>query len=258
MTRVIWTRKEDREREKTLQKKLGDLTTQIQRLERRISLLRTENETLQRLSSTLPGVDETSVASTTSNATTSATTPTPDSDHMRRMVARQRARDLAEHAKAMLAKDREIEELRRKCQDLADQLSNGEISAPQNAVQFEEKEELVNIIKQAAKERLQLEQQLGHSRGREKVLQCIFLFNLFSPYYVSTVDAGVSISDLKSRRMFESRLRHRGRWGHQASHSKDTSGTLSHAMKSFSLSVCDSRTTLVPHRRPGLTEGPKA
>ena len=124
---------------------------------------------LQRLSASLPGVDETSIASNGSNVTSSAT-PTPDSDHLRRVVARQRARDLAEHAKAMLAKDREIEDLRRKCQDLADELSNGDISAPQNAAQFEEKEELVNIIKQAAKERLQLEQQLGHTRGaRDKV-----------------------------------------------------------------------------------------
>ena len=39
----------------------------------------------------------------------------------------------------------------------------------QNATQFEEKEELVNIIKRAAKERLQLEQQLAHIKTRDKV-----------------------------------------------------------------------------------------
>ncbi|XP_005113117.2 cilia- and flagella-associated protein 251, partial [Aplysia californica] len=44
---ALETKKEDREREKTLQKKLGDLTSQIQRLERRIALLRTENDTLR-------------------------------------------------------------------------------------------------------------------------------------------------------------------------------------------------------------------
>ncbi|GFR99998.1 peripheral-type benzodiazepine receptor-associated protein 1 [Elysia marginata] len=237
------TRKEDREREKALQKKLGELTTQIQRLERRISLLRTENDTLRkkqddqrpleekikslkkrnaelasiarrleekakalqqenskvravgskRLSASLPGVDESSVASNASNATSSAT-PTPDSDHLRRVVARQRARDLAEHAKAMLAKDREIEDLRRKCQDLADQLSNGEISAPHNAAQFEEKEELVNIIKQAAKERLQLEQQLGHTRGgREKVSTDYYLLLAGS---LGKSDTGQRMNDL--------------------------------------------------------------
>ncbi|RUS89749.1 hypothetical protein EGW08_002452 [Elysia chlorotica] len=226
---VLLTRKEDREREKTLQKKLGELTGQIQRLERRISLLRTENDTLRkkqddqrpleekikslkkrnaelasiarrleekakalqlenskvravgskRLSASLPGVDESSIASngSTSNATptSASTTPTPtDSDHVRRVVARQRARDLAEHAKQMLAKDREIEQLRAKCQSLADQLSNGEIAAPANAAQFEDKEELVNIIKQAAKERLQLEHQLGsHAGGNVSVCVCV-------------------------------------------------------------------------------------
>ena len=54
-----------------------------------------------------------------------------DSEHMKRMFARQRAKDLAEHAKNMLSKDREIEELRQKCQELADQLSNGEVMAPE-------------------------------------------------------------------------------------------------------------------------------
>lgn len=43
---LFQSRKEDREKEKVLQKKLGELTTQVQRLERRISLLRTENDAL--------------------------------------------------------------------------------------------------------------------------------------------------------------------------------------------------------------------
>ena len=54
-----------------------------------------------------------------------------DGEHLKRMFARQRAKDLAEHAKNMLSKDREIEELRRKCQELADQLSNGDVMAPE-------------------------------------------------------------------------------------------------------------------------------
>jgi len=52
-------------------------------------------------------------------------------DQMKKLFARQRARDLAEHAKQMLAKDREIEELRRKCQELADQLSNADFLGPE-------------------------------------------------------------------------------------------------------------------------------
>ena len=56
---------------------------------------------------------------------------TADGEHLKRVFARQRAKDLAEHAKSMLTKDREIEDLRKKCQELADQLSNGDLMAPQ-------------------------------------------------------------------------------------------------------------------------------
>lgn len=55
----------------------------------------------------------------------------PESDHMKKLFARQRAKDLADHAKAMLAKDREIEELRKKCQELADTLSNADFLGPE-------------------------------------------------------------------------------------------------------------------------------
>ena len=54
-----------------------------------------------------------------------------DVDHVKRVFSRQRAKDLADHAKNMLGKDKEIEELRKKCQELADQLSNGELLIPQ-------------------------------------------------------------------------------------------------------------------------------
>ena len=43
---VLQSKREEREREKTLQKRIGELQTQTQRLERRIMLLRTENDTL--------------------------------------------------------------------------------------------------------------------------------------------------------------------------------------------------------------------
>ncbi|XP_059150404.1 peripheral-type benzodiazepine receptor-associated protein 1-like isoform X3 [Physella acuta] len=187
------SRKEDREKEKVLQKKLGELTTQVQRLERRISLLRTENDalrqkqddqrpleekikSLKKRNAELAAIarrleekaknlqQENTKVKSKSPGTTTKDEITQDSDTSKRMLARQRAKDLAEHAKTMLAKDKEIEDLRRKCQQLANQLSDADLAAPVNAVQFEEKEELVNIIKQAAKERLQLEQQLAHTR----------------------------------------------------------------------------------------------
>ena len=52
-------------------------------------------------------------------------------EQMKKVFARQRAKDLAEHAKNMLSKDREIEDLRKKCQELADQLSNADFLGPE-------------------------------------------------------------------------------------------------------------------------------
>ena len=52
-------------------------------------------------------------------------------EQMKKVFARQRAKDLAEHAKSMLSKDREIEDLRKKCQELADELSNSDIRGPE-------------------------------------------------------------------------------------------------------------------------------
>ncbi|XP_055862026.1 peripheral-type benzodiazepine receptor-associated protein 1-like isoform X4 [Biomphalaria glabrata] len=187
------SRKEDREKEKVLQKKVTDLTTQIQRLERRVTLLRSENDSLKRKQEDQKPLEEKIKSLKKRNAelasiarrleekakllqqentkvrpkttiTNSADENNLEAEHLKRLFARQRAKDLAEHAKSMLTKDKEIEELRRKCQELADQLSNGDLLVPLNAAQFEEKDELVNIIKQAAKERLQLEQQLSHTK----------------------------------------------------------------------------------------------
>ncbi|XP_070204820.1 peripheral-type benzodiazepine receptor-associated protein 1-like isoform X2 [Littorina saxatilis] len=190
---VFQSKRDEREREKTLQKKIGELQTQTQRLERRIMLLKTENDTLKKkqedqkpleekikvlkkrnaeLATIARRLEEKAKALQQENAKNKTKTKgeglgTADGEHLKRMFARQRAKDLAEHAKSMLAKDREIEELRTKCQELADALSNGDVMAPENVHLYEEKEELVNIVKQAAKERLQLEQQLAHSKTKE-------------------------------------------------------------------------------------------
>lgn len=47
-----------------------------------------------------------------------------DSESLKKAFARQRAKDLAEHAKNALSKDKDIEDLRNRCQELADQLAN--------------------------------------------------------------------------------------------------------------------------------------
>ena len=69
-------------------------------------------------------------------------------EQMKKMFARQRAKDLAEHAKNMLSKDREIEDLRKKCQELADQLSNADFLGPEVRIRFRPKE-LLCMRKQA-------------------------------------------------------------------------------------------------------------
>ncbi|KAK3585385.1 hypothetical protein CHS0354_004665 [Potamilus streckersoni] len=171
------------EKDRQLQKRVAELQTQIQRLERKIALLKTENETLKRKQDDKKPLEEKIKTLKKRNAELAAIarrleekakhlqqenmkktkeiTGPHDTDHLKKMFARQRAKDLAEHAKSMLAKDREIEDLRKKCQELADQLSNSDFSGPENVQMYEEKEELVNIIKQAAKERLQLEKQFA-------------------------------------------------------------------------------------------------
>ncbi|KAK6189922.1 hypothetical protein SNE40_001889 [Patella caerulea] len=178
---VVKTKRDEREKERTLQKKITELQTQLQRLERRLTVIKTENETLKQRQDDQKPLEEKVKALKKRNAELAAIARRleekakhlqqenlkkskedggKDSDQLKKLFARQRAKDLAEHAKNMLSKDRELEDLRRKCHELADQISNGEISIPQNAEVYEEKEELVNIIKQAAKERLQMEKQL--------------------------------------------------------------------------------------------------
>ncbi|XP_041350293.1 RIMS-binding protein 2-like isoform X4 [Gigantopelta aegis] len=188
----LQSKREEREKERTLQKKIVEFQTQIQRLERRISLLRTENESLRRqkddqkpleekiralkkrnaeLAAIARRLEEKAKSLQQENIKKSKEDGGQETDHLKRLFARQRARDLAEHAKNMLVKDREIEDLRKKCQELANQLSNGEFYAPENVQVYEEKEELVSIIKQAAKERLQLERQVTKCKPGEVVQQ---------------------------------------------------------------------------------------
>ncbi|XP_045172088.2 peripheral-type benzodiazepine receptor-associated protein 1-like isoform X4 [Mercenaria mercenaria] len=187
--RDLFNRKQE-ERDRQLHKKVTELQTQTQRLERKIALLKTENETLKRKQDDKKPLEEKIKTLKKRNAELAAiarrleekakhlqqenmkkakemaagsqlASGVHGTDQMKKMFARQRAKDLAEHAKQMLAKDREIEDLRKKCQELADQLSNADFLGPENSEMYEEKEELVSIIKQAAKERLQMERQLA-------------------------------------------------------------------------------------------------
>ncbi|XP_069134762.1 RIMS-binding protein 2-like [Argopecten irradians] len=171
------------DKDKQLQRKVSELQTQTQRLERKIALLKTENDLLKKKQDDQRPLEEKIKALKKRNAELAAIARRleekakhlqqenmkkvrneigeHDSEYLKKMFARQRAKDLAEHAKAMLSKDREIENLRKKCQELADTLSNTDILGPENSQMYEEKEELVSIIKQAAKERLQMEKQLA-------------------------------------------------------------------------------------------------
>ncbi|XP_065934810.1 RIMS-binding protein 2 isoform X12 [Magallana gigas] len=190
----VKNRRSSEEKDRHLQKRIAELQAQTQRLERKIGLLKTENDSLRheilnekkRQKDDQKPLEEKIKTLKKRNAELAAIArrleekakhlqqenmkkvkeemSPPESDHMKKLFARQRAKDLADHAKAMLAKDREIEELRKKCQELADTLSNADFLGPENVQMYEEKEELVTIIKQAAKERLQMEKQLAKIR----------------------------------------------------------------------------------------------
>ncbi|XP_052074278.1 RIMS-binding protein 2-like isoform X2 [Mytilus californianus] len=177
-------RKLSEDKDRHLQKRVSELQTQVQRLERKISLLNNENESIKKRQDEKKPLEEKIKTLKKRNAELAAIARRleekakhlqqenikkvkedghghPETDHLKKMFARQRAKDLSEHAKAMLAKDREIEDLRKKCQELADQLSNAEFLGPENVQMYEEKEELISIIKQAAKERLTMEKQIA-------------------------------------------------------------------------------------------------
>ncbi|XP_071178970.1 RIMS-binding protein 2-like isoform X37 [Mytilus edulis] len=184
MISIVHNRKLSEDKDRHLQKRVSELQTQVQRLERKISLLNNENESIKKRQDEKKPLEEKIKTLKKRNAELAAIARRleekakhlqqenikkvkedghghPETDHLKKMFARQRAKDLSEHAKAMLAKDREIEELRKKCQELADQLSNAEFLGPENVQMYEEKEELISIIKQAAKERLTMEKQIA-------------------------------------------------------------------------------------------------
>ncbi|XP_013413977.1 LOW QUALITY PROTEIN: peripheral-type benzodiazepine receptor-associated protein 1-like [Lingula anatina] len=170
------------DRDRSQHRKMKDLTSQNQKLEESISLLRAENEVLKKSQDQSPAeekikklkkrnaelaaiarrLEEKAKQLQQENLKKSKDSGngSQDVDHVKRVFARQRAKDLAEHAKVMLAKDKEVETLRKKCQDLADQLSNSITNAGNSGV-FEDREELETIIKQAARERLLLERQVA-------------------------------------------------------------------------------------------------
>ncbi|OWF38816.1 Peripheral-type benzodiazepine receptor-associated protein 1 [Mizuhopecten yessoensis] len=144
------------DKDKQLQRKVSDLQTQTQRLERKIALIKTENDLLKKKQDDQRPMEEKVKVLKKRNAELAAIarrleekakhlqqenmkkirdeTGQHDSEYLKKMFARQRAKDLAEHAKAMLSKDREIEDLRKKCQELADALSNNDFLGPEESV----------------------------------------------------------------------------------------------------------------------------
>ena len=78
------------------------------------------------------------------------------SEARKHTFAKQRARLLAEHAKAMLARDRELETLEETCRGLTQQLKAALDTRVMNSAIYDDKPKLENVIKLSAKEKLQL------------------------------------------------------------------------------------------------------
>ena len=78
------------------------------------------------------------------------------SEARKQTFAKQRARLLAEHANAMLARDRELETLEEKCRALTQQLKAALDTRVMNSAIYDDKPKLENVIKLSAKEKLQL------------------------------------------------------------------------------------------------------
>ena len=78
------------------------------------------------------------------------------SEARKQTFAKQRARLLAEHAKAMLARDRVLETLEEKCRGLTQQLKAALATRVMNSAIYDDKPKLQNVIKRSAKEKLQL------------------------------------------------------------------------------------------------------
>ncbi|XP_078598124.1 peripheral-type benzodiazepine receptor-associated protein 1-like isoform X1 [Branchiostoma floridae x Branchiostoma japonicum] len=157
-------------RERLLAKKNRELTWTIRQLEKRCSALKTENVTLKRQREELESAEdkisklqrrntelttlarrlETKAKTLQQHSTGKSSQPTGENlEHYKRVFARQRAKDLADHAQAILAKDKEIGHLQQELGVLQGQEKNGDL--------YSHEEELQHIITQAAKERLQME-----------------------------------------------------------------------------------------------------
>ncbi|KAI0229085.1 hypothetical protein LSAT2_020507 [Lamellibrachia satsuma] len=168
----------DREKERQLHRRVGDLTTQVNTLEKRVGLFKHENQSLKRKLEEERTSEEkvkrlkrrnAELASIARRLEEKVKLLQQDSLKKARMqsteaikqtFAKQRARLLAEHAKAMLVRDKEIESLQEKCCSLTEQLKAALDAQVLNSEIYEDKVELENIIKLSAKEKLQLERQL--------------------------------------------------------------------------------------------------
>ncbi|XP_078681947.1 RIMS-binding protein 2-like isoform X1 [Branchiostoma floridae x Branchiostoma belcheri] len=160
-------------RERLLAKKNRELTWTLRQLEKRCSALKTENVTLKRQREELELAEdkisklqrrnteltalarrlETKAKTLQQHNTGKTSQPAGENlEHYKRVFARQRAKDLADHAQAILAKDKEIGHLQQELVTAQDQVQNGDVYGHQ--------EELQRIITQAAKERLQLERKI--------------------------------------------------------------------------------------------------
>ncbi|KAJ8266301.1 hypothetical protein GJAV_G00128850 [Gymnothorax javanicus] len=85
-------------------------------------------------------------------------------EQYKRAFARQRARDLAQHADTLLCKDKEIAALQQECRELQAQLGTGEVSpSPTGALEFE------RLLRESQKEVLRLQRQLAVSSCKEPV-----------------------------------------------------------------------------------------
>ncbi|XP_052832510.1 RIMS-binding protein 2 isoform X6 [Octopus bimaculoides] len=171
------------EKEKPLQKKVGELQSQVLKLERKTMLLKNENESLKRKQEDYKSREEKLKSFRKRNAELAAVArrledkakilqqqnlkksgESHDTESVRKQFQKQRAREHAEYSKSLLAKEKEIEELKRQYQILAEKISSMSKQLPQNSRLYEDQEELEAIIKQAAKERLHLEKQVVRTR----------------------------------------------------------------------------------------------
>ncbi|XP_077086652.1 RIMS-binding protein 2-like isoform X3 [Siphateles boraxobius] len=81
-------------------------------------------------------------------------------DQYRRAFARQRARDLAQHADTLLCRDKQISALQQECRQLENRLGHGE--GPVGVSEFE------RLLKESQKEVLRLQRQLSVSSTRDQ------------------------------------------------------------------------------------------